>query len=112
MADLSKVKIIKLVPGSKYQRLFNKDSGTSGIKAGHVILKPGEEIGEHSTNEFEEALVILNGSGRVNIDKKDTAEIEKDMVLYIPPYTLHDVKNTGQGALEYVFITSYAEKKE
>jgi len=47
MADFSKPKIIKLNSSSKYQRLFSPDSGTCCIKAGHVILKKGEEIGEH-----------------------------------------------------------------
>lgn len=109
MADFLKPKIVKLVSGSKYQRLFNKDSGTRGIKSGHVILEKGEEIGEHSTNDLEEALVILKGNGQLVINKKENLDFEDNMVLYIPPETIHNVRNTGKGILEYIFITSNAK---
>jgi len=109
MADFSKSKIVKLVSGSKYQRLFSRDSGTCGLKAGHVILKKGEEIGEHSTNDMEEALVILKGRGQLIINKEDSLDFEDNTVLYVAPQTIHNVKNTGTGTLEYIFITSNAK---
>ena len=109
MTNFSKSKIVKLVSGSKYQRLFSKDSGTCGIKAGHVILKTGEDIGEHSTNDMEEALVILKGTGQLIINKKDGLDFEDNTVLYVAPQTIHNVKNTGDGTLEYIFITSNAK---
>lgn len=111
MADFSKSKIVKLVSGSKYQRLFSKDSGTRGIKLGHVILNPGEEIGEHSTENYEEALVILKGKGNLIIEKDDIIEIGEGHAMYIPPETIHNVKNTDKAILEYIFITSHAEKQ-
>lgn len=111
MADLFKVKIVKLESGSKYQRLFSPESGTRGIKSGHVILKKGEEIGEHSTNDLEEALVILKGKGQLAINKKESVDFEDNTVLYVPPDTVHNVKNTGSGILEYIFITSNAKQK-
>jgi len=111
MADSAKVKIIKLKSNSKYERLFNKNSGTCGIKSGHVILKEGEEIGEHSTAGLEEALVILKGKGSLIIDKQEELDFEDNTVLYIPPDTIHNVKNAGKGILEYIFITSNAEQR-
>jgi mannose-6-phosphate isomerase-like protein (cupin superfamily) len=112
MANLLKVKIIKLESGAKYQRLFNKDSGTCGMKSGHVLLKEAEEVGEHSTNDLEEALVILKGKGSLFINNKDGVDFESGAVLYVPPDTIHNVKNTGKENLEYVFITSYASEKK
>lgn len=109
MADPRNVKILKLESGSKYQRLFNKDSGTRDLKSGHVILKKGEEIGEHSTNDLEEALVILRGKGLLTINSEEEFNFEDNSVLYIPPDTVHNVKNTGNGILEYIFITSNAK---
>lgn len=111
MADYTKAKIVRLESSSKYQRLFSKDSGTCGIKSGHVILKEGEEIGEHSTGSLEEALVILKGKGSLLINKEEGLDFENNSVLYIPPETVHNVKNTGKGILEYIFITSNAEQK-
>jgi len=100
------IKIIKLDAKAKYQRLISREFGSLRIKSGHVILKSGENIGEHSTEDKEEALIILKGKGKVRIDKKDTHDIEQGMFIYIPPKTLHDVKNTGLDILEYIFTTS------
>lgn len=111
MADSLKVKIVRLESSAKYQRLFNKDSGTMGMKSGHVTLEKGEEIGEHSTNDLEEALVILKGSGQLVINNEGAIDFEADAVLYVPPGTIHNVKNTGKGILEYIFITAYASEK-
>jgi len=112
MPDSLKVKIIKLESGAKYQRLFNKDSGTCDMKSGHVILKEGEEVGEHSTNDLEEALVVLKGSGQLVVNKESAIDFEADTVLYIPPSTIHNVKSTGKGILEYIFITSCVYEKK
>ena len=101
-------RVIRLDPGKKYQRLLSREPGSLGIKSGHVVLKPGENIGEHSTDEREEAIVVLQGSGEATINKNNTLELERSLFLYIPPKTLHDVKNTGSGMLEYIFITSPA----
>ncbi len=106
MADSKKVRLVKLDSKERYQRLFSKDSGTCGMKSGHVILQPGEYVGEHTTGEREEAIVILKGKGEARINKKDIFDIEKDVVLYIAPETVHDIKNTGFEILEYIFITS------
>ena len=112
MSDHLKVKIVKLESGVRYQRLFNKDSGTGGMKSGHVMLGEEEEIGEHSTNDLEEALVILKGRGQLVVNKEGAIDFEADAVLYVPPGTIHNVKNTGRCILEYVFITSPAYEKK
>ncbi|NQV04211.1 MAG: cupin domain-containing protein [Candidatus Omnitrophica bacterium] len=106
MADSKKVRLVKLDSKEKYQRLFSKDSGTCGMKSGHVVLQSGENVGEHTTGEREEAIVILKGKGEAVINKKDIFDIEKDIVLYIAPEMVHDIKNTGFEILEYIFITS------
>ena len=106
MANSHKPKLIKLGSTERYQRLLDKDSGSIGIKCGHVILKPGENVGEHTTAEREELVIILKGSGEATIDRQDILKIENNTVLYVPPETMHDIKNTGSSILEYIFITS------
>ena len=59
----------------------------------------------------EEALAILKGKGQLVINKEEVLNIEDNTVLYIPPETLHNVKNTGGGILEYIFLTSNAKSK-
>jgi mannose-6-phosphate isomerase-like protein (cupin superfamily) len=105
-----KVRLIKLKSSRKYQRLLNKDMGSFGIKSGHVILKKGENIGTHSTDSREELIIVLKGKGQARIGKNRILNIDRDKVLYIPPYTLHDIRNTGSRILEYIFIHSRPPK--
>jgi len=112
MPSSCKAKVIKLESTERYQRLLDKDSGSLGIKAGHVILKPGENVGEHTTAEREELVIILKGSGEAAIDRQDILKIANNAILYIPPETTHDIKNTGSNNLEYIFLTSRAHTQQ
>jgi len=103
-----KARLVRLGSSEKYQRLISKDLGSVGIKSGHVILRPGENIGGHSTGEREEVVVVLKGKGEATIDKDSVLKMESNTVLYVPPETEHDIQNTGHEMLEYVFITSKA----
>jgi mannose-6-phosphate isomerase-like protein (cupin superfamily) len=109
MNDIKAVKAIKLTPGEKYQRLLSYESGTFGVKSGHVILNSGEKIGLHSTREREEVIIVLKGEGEAAVGQEKILKIEKNSVLYIPPETEHDINNTGIGILEYVYVTSVAQ---
>jgi len=100
---------IRLESRERYQRLINKDLGSSGIKSGHVILRPGENIGGHTTGEREEVIIILKGNGEASIDKGNILKIDENVILYIQPETSHDIKNTGSAILEYIFVTSSAK---
>lgn len=81
---------------------------TSGMRGGSVKLKPGENVGWHSTSGNEEALVILHGSGIANIDGRADVPLAEKMLAYIPPATKHNVPNTGTQVLEYVWIVAPA----
>jgi len=108
MTSSGKARSIKLKSDEKYQRLFSMDTGTLGIKCGHVRLEPGESVGEHTTGEREEIIVALEGRGVATIGEDGFFDIEKDTALYVPPQKKHDIKNTGSAILGYVFITSVA----
>ncbi|HKM67218.1 MAG TPA: cupin domain-containing protein [Candidatus Acidoferrum sp.] len=79
---------------------------TSGMRGGSVKLKPGESVGWHSTNQSEEALVILHGNGAANIEGQPDVPLQEKMLAYIPPGTRHNVTNTGTQLLEYVWIVA------
>jgi mannose-6-phosphate isomerase-like protein (cupin superfamily) len=79
---------------------------TSGMRGGSVHLQPGENIGWHSTAQNEEALTILRGSGAANIEGHADVPLHANMVAYIPPATRHNVTNTGNQTLEYVWIVA------
>ena len=101
------VKIVKLSGDDKYQRLLGGAPETSGMKAGHVALKPGEEVGSHNTGDKEEAILIL--SGKAEICHKDrSTEAGENSLVHVPPDTEHNVRNAGEGVLRYVYVTSPA----
>jgi quercetin dioxygenase-like cupin family protein len=79
---------------------------TNGMRGGSVKLKPGESVGWHSTNQNEEALVILHGSGVANIEGGADVPVHEKMMAYIPPGTRHNVTNNGSEVLEYVWMVA------
>jgi mannose-6-phosphate isomerase-like protein (cupin superfamily) len=101
---------IKLDSKEKYKRLFSTKTGNAiSVRSGYVVLRINESIGEHNTNGSEEVLIILEGKGELSINKEEKWAFEKDTALYVPPNTIHDIRNTGQGLLRYIFITCPAK---
>jgi len=86
--------------------LLKGEPQTSGMRGGSVRLKPGESVGWHSTGDNEEALTILHGSGVANIGGRPNVSLHEQMLAYIPPGTRHNVTNTGNEPLEYVWIVA------
>jgi len=79
---------------------------TSGMRSGFVRLKPGETVGWHTTGQHEEALVVLHGTGEAQIEGRASLAVASEMLVYIPPATRHNVKNTGDILLEYVYVVA------
>lgn len=98
-------KSIRLDAKERYTRLFSTKNGDAmSFRSGCVILKENENIGEHNTGDSEEILIIVEGKGELYINKSEKWDFEKDTALYIPPNTIHDVRNRGRGSLKYVFV--------
>ena len=81
---------------------------TTGMRSGFVSLKPGATVGWHTTNQNEEALVILHGRGEALIEGQAKLAIAAPGFAYIPPLTRHNVANTGTEPLEYVYVVAPA----
>ena len=99
-----KVLVMDLRQRAEYQPLLRGEPQTHGMRSGRVYLKPGESCGEHSTEAHEEQLVFLSGKGTALIGKEQMAcEIGEGKIIYIPPYTIHNMKNTGTEPLVYIY---------
>ncbi len=99
-----KVFTMDLSQEAEYQPLLRGEPQTHGMRSGRVYLQPGESCGVHSTGEHEETLVFLSGKGTALIGKEQTAyEIGQGKIIYIPPNTTHDMKNTGTEPLIYIY---------
>jgi len=85
---------------------------TAGMRSGFVRLKPGESVGWHTTGKNEETLVILHGGGEARIEGSARSDGETvraftaPRLVYIPPATRHNVVNTGDRPLEYVYVVA------
>lgn len=91
-----------------YQRLLEGEPQTRGMRSGRVYLEPGQACGQHSTKHHEELLVFLAGRGELQIGGADCFAVGKGKVAYIPPETLHDVRNTGSEPLAYIYCVAPA----
>ena len=102
---------LQLACGERDCTLLTGVPQTSGMRSGFVRLKPGESVGVHSTEENEESLIVLRGKGQADVVGQSAMPMSANMLIYIPPQSRHDVKNTGDVVLEYVYIVSPVAKK-
>lgn len=99
--------VIDLKNTDEYQPLLNGQPQTCGMRAGRVYLKPGQSCGQHSTHAHEEILVFLSGQGEACIGQIESIyQVGKGKIIYIPPHTLHDIKNSGNEPLVYIYCVA------
>jgi len=101
-----KAVVMNLNDKCEYQRLLAGRPQTCGMRSGRVYLAPGEECGQHSTQAREELLVFLSGNGMALIGEKDSFQVGQGKVAYIPPHTDHNIKNTCQEPLTYIYCVA------
>ncbi|MCL5005923.1 MAG: cupin domain-containing protein [Acidobacteria bacterium] len=82
---------------------------TVGMRSGFVRLKPGESVGWHTTGKHEESLVVLQGQGKALVAGKPSLSFTAPAFVYIPPATRHNVANTGDQPLVYVYVVAPAK---
>ncbi|MCI0474435.1 MAG: cupin domain-containing protein [Ignavibacteria bacterium] len=93
-----------------YFQILNT-SESSRMRSGMVTLKSGESVGEHSTTDYEEMLIILNGSGKMEINNGESfLNVEKGQIAYIPSETVHNVTNNNNSFFRYIYVVSKADK--
>lgn len=100
-----KIKIVKL-KGEKYLKLLKRNKDTINYSSGFVVLKKGQDVGEHKTDNVEEVIVFLNGTAELYVNGKKYKEISSPAVVYIPPNIVHNVVNKSKKTLKYIYITT------
>jgi mannose-6-phosphate isomerase-like protein (cupin superfamily) len=91
-----------------YQALLRGRPETAGMRSGLVVLKPGASVGTHNTGAHEEQLVVLEGEGEFRADGAEPLAINTRSTVYCPPHCEHDVVNTGQLPLRYIYVVAEA----
>ena len=92
-----------------YVRLLGGPPQTVTMHSGLVTLMPGKSVGTHNTKNYEEVLVVLEGSGKFVVTGGPELRLEAHSMAYCPPRTEHNVTNTGETPLRYVYIVANAE---
>ncbi len=85
---------------------------TAGMRSGFVRLNPGETVGWHTTGKNEESLVILRGRGEARLEGQPARPFTAPALVYIPPAMKHNVANTSNGILEYVYVVAPAQTSQ
>ncbi|NLI17157.1 MAG: cupin domain-containing protein [candidate division Zixibacteria bacterium] len=93
---------------SKYFSIL-KDDKSYKLRSGHVILQPGESVGEHSTNNYEELVIALSGNGEIEAEGLGRMKFGEGQVAYNPPNTKHNVINTGNEPFEYIYVVTIVD---
>ncbi len=76
-----------------------------------MTLKPGEEIGEEVHDDRDQFFRFEAGAGEVLIDGA-THKVEDDFGVIVPAGARHNVKNTGDGPLQFYTIYGSPEHKD
>ena len=103
-------KVIELAGKSgKEQPILGGMPESYRMRSGLIMLAPGETVGQHSTKNNEELLIVLEGSGEMIFGDRTRLALHANSALYCPPDTVHDVLNSGTGTLRYVYVVSQAK---
>ncbi|HXY19843.1 MAG TPA: cupin domain-containing protein [Gemmatimonadales bacterium] len=95
---------------SGYTPVLTGPPATVTMRSGYVVLGPGRSVGRHSTERYEEAIVVLEGTGRLTVRGGPDLALRGGSVAYSPPNTVHDVTNTGSTPLRYVYVVAKARR--
>ncbi len=97
------------MPGKNYVRLLGGPPETFSMRSGAVTLQPGKTVGKHSTEAYEELIVVLEGEGALLLNEDRELPLTAGVVAYCPPDTEHNVKNTGLTMLRYIYVVAKAK---
>ena len=99
--------ILKLGAPASGEVVITVDPGQSGatFAAGTQTLLPRAEIPFHRHLDREEMLVIHKGQGRAILGEQ-TMVVVPGMTLHVPRGTWFTLRNTGTGALQFVWASS------
>lgn len=107
--DTLKFRIIDIpADDSNYFRIIERGKSVT-MHSGRVFLKAGENVGEHSTEDYEELIIILKGAGEAENQAKERFKIKEGQVIYIPPNSTHNIYNTSSEPLIYIYIVAKAK---
>jgi len=97
--------------GASWRTFFSRDvTPTTALTTGVSTVPPGQALAPHR-HEIVESYFFIHGHGVLALGG-DEYKVGAGSAVYIPPLTVHGVRNTGSTTLQffYVFATdSFAD---
>ncbi|KRA24039.1 hypothetical protein ASD65_06090 [Microbacterium sp. Root61] len=75
-----------------------------GAAFGVVVLRPGDEFGNHLHEHHTESFVVIEGSAEIWIDREKRAVVTVGEVLHADPHEEHYVRNPFDRTFRAVFV--------
>jgi len=94
--------------GQEYVRILSGPPESVTMRSGLVVLAPGQSVGEHNTENFEELIIVLQGEALAQIKGQKAIGIREGIAVYIPPKTDHNIQNMGDSILRYIYVVAKA----
>jgi len=92
-----------------YTKVFlDEKTPTDNLSVGFAMFPPGHETRRH-THDVEEAILVLSGYGEAFDGEGNKHELKPGTFIYIPTGGKHNVKNTSDMPLEFVFVITKAK---
>lgn len=79
------------------------------MKSYRIVLSPGEEVGEHTTERKEEIIIVLKGKATI-IRENERFKVKERELHYIGEGIGHNVKNETNEPLEYVYVVNLLDE--
>jgi mannose-6-phosphate isomerase-like protein (cupin superfamily) len=79
--------------------------GSSHLWVGVTIIHPGSSSNPHLHDDAEEVFYVLSGNGSIKVGDEEE-KIGPGSCIFIPPKTVHQLKNTGDTELKALAATS------
>lgn len=79
-------------------------SQADGAAFGVVVLRPGDEFGNHLHEHHTESFVVIEGSAEIWIDRDKRAVVTVGDVLHADPNEEHYVRNPFDTTFRAVFV--------
>jgi len=91
----------------QYTRLLAPPDSVA-MRSGLMVLPPGKDCGWHSTQNYEELVICLEGAGEIETEGAGRRPLAAGHYAYNPPRTRHCVFNTGDQPLRYIYVVAPA----
>ena len=98
--------------GTEIRQIFHPHNTLNGISfsLAHSIILPGKSSKPHKM-KTSEVYFVLEGKGVLHIDD-ELVVVDKHQSIFVPPFSLQYLENTGDVELKVLCIVDPAWKKD